>query len=142
MDKPREERDKRANQRDEKTNTGKPKGTWSNLPEIASADKQKDGNRKVEGEVSQDQRNLVEEGELKKKLLLFTGEAVALIYRPHNGFANYAYVRFQMKDGQITGIEELSQAYAGFEVIARMEIKIERKYEEMKRHYPEGFQHV
>lgn len=68
----------------------------------------------------------------------FSGEVFAIVYKPHNGFSNFAIATIAIEKGMVKKID-VSQNYAGFETIARLDIKMHAKLEEMQLKYPAGF---
>lgn len=71
----------------------------------------------------------------------FSGIAHTLVYRPHEGFANYAVATLKISEGIVEEIT-LSDPYAGFEAMAKMELLNEKKLEEMRKNYPPEYRHV
>lgn len=80
--------------------------------------------------------------DIKNECLGFSGEVLAFVYRPHNGFANFAIVNLKLKDGEVEDVVEVTQPHAAFEIRAHMETKQAYKLEKMRQNYPSGFQHV
>lgn len=68
----------------------------------------------------------------------FSGEVFAIVYKPHNGFSNFAIATIAIEKGIVKKID-VSQNYAGFETIARLDIKMHQKLEAMQLNYPAGF---
>jgi len=69
----------------------------------------------------------------------FSGEVHSIVYKPHNGFANFAIATLTIEKGIVKHVE-VSQNYAGFETIARFTQILERTLDQMQRTYPAGFQ--
>lgn len=70
------------------------------------------------------------------------GIVFAYIYRPHNGFANYAMVKLLLRNGKVEEVIDVSQPYYGNEVRAKMEIAMAREFEKMRVNYPGDHRHV
>lgn len=71
----------------------------------------------------------------------FTGTVHTIVYKPHQGFADYAVATMTIEDGLIIGTV-YSDPYAAFEALAKLELANSRLLEKMRRGYPGGFQHV
>lgn len=65
----------------------------------------------------------------------FNGTIYTIVPRPNQGFANFAIADVEIKDGVVQKIT-LSEPYAFFEAIARLEIRNEKMLTEMNRKYP------
>lgn len=65
----------------------------------------------------------------------FTGVAHAMVYKPHEGFANYAVATIVMIDGEIESV-----AYGiprnKLDLFAEVDDKNNKLFEEMRKHYP------
>jgi hypothetical protein len=64
-----------------------------------------------------------------------------LVFKPHEGFADYAVASLAIEKGVVTKIE-LSDPYAGFEAMAKLELANDKLLEKLRRSYPAGYQHV
>lgn len=71
----------------------------------------------------------------------FSGTVHTLVYCPHQGFANYAIATLTIVEGLVEKVE-LSDPYAGFEAMAKMELMNEKLLDKMRGQYPVGFRHV
>lgn len=71
--------------------------------------------------------------------LLFTGQVVGLVNRPHNGFANYSVVTLILNKGHVVKAH-FGQAMAGFEAQAHIKIKNEALLDLARKYYPPGFE--
>jgi len=67
-------------------------------------------------------------------------EVHTLLYRPHNGFANYTIATIKIEEGIVTDIQ-YSDPYNGAEALWRMDVLNGRLLEKLRRNYPTGFQH-
>lgn len=76
-----------------------------------------------------------------EQLYTFTGTTHTIVYRPHEGFANYAIASITMNDGKIIKTE-LSQPYAAFEALVKLETINDKQLEKMRRGYPADYRHV
>lgn len=83
-----------------------------------------------------------EQKRLKSLNMKFTGATFSFVYRPHNGFADFAIVKMHLKEGVVVSVEDVSDPYTAMEARARMEMKQAYEMEKMQRSYPEGYQHV
>jgi hypothetical protein len=72
---------------------------------------------------------------------IFTGLVHTLVYRPHEGFADYAIATLTIENGVVKKVE-LSDPYAAFEARAKLDMKNAYHLEDLRQHYPAGFQHV
>lgn len=71
----------------------------------------------------------------------FSGTVHTLVFRPHEGFADYAVKTLVIRDG-IVEEEAMSDPYAGFEALAKLETMNARLLEAMRVKYPAGYRHV
>lgn len=65
----------------------------------------------------------------------FTGEVFTIVRRPHEGFADYAVATMTIECGLVKSIV-LSDPYAGFEALARLELKNTHLLEFLRKNYP------
>ena len=65
-------------------------------------------------------------------------EVHTLLYRPHNGFANYTIATITIKDGVVDDIK-YSEPYNGTESLIRMDMENGKLLEKMRRNYPAGY---
>lgn len=78
---------------------------------------------------------------LHQTAMRFTGEVHTLLFRPHQGFANFTVATLELNDGKVTGAR-FSDPYAGFEAAAQLTIRNDKLLEWMRSHYPPGFRHA
>lgn len=71
----------------------------------------------------------------------FSGKVHTLVYRPHEGFADFAIATLTISEGIVEKIE-IGDPYAGFEAMAKLELANSYLLEEMRKNYPAGFRHV
>lgn len=100
---------------------------------------------KLNGPINEDspqlrQPSLVDES-YKIAIDALNCEVHTLLYRPHNGFANYTIATITIKDGKVTDIQ-YSEPYNGTESLIRMDMLNGRLLEKMRRNYPAGFTFV
>ena len=65
----------------------------------------------------------------------FSGEVYTIVRRPHEGFADYAVASMVIELGVVKSIT-LSDPYAGFESLARLELKNTHLLEFLRKGYP------
>lgn len=71
----------------------------------------------------------------------FSGEVLTIVPKPHEGFADYSVATLTIEKGVLTKIE-LSDPYAGFEALMKLEIANAKAFEKMRSSYPPEFRHV
>lgn len=90
----------------------------------------------IQGQVDSERRKY------RDKSMRFTGQVMTFIYRPHNGFADFAIVTMKLQDGKVIEVTEVSDPYLAIEAGARMEDKQARALEKMRSSYPGDHRHV
>lgn len=71
----------------------------------------------------------------------FSGTMHTLVYRPHQGFADYAVATVEVEDGKVKSVT-LSDPYCAIEARDRMDYQNRQLLEKLRRNYPAGYQHV
>ncbi len=71
----------------------------------------------------------------------FSGELHTLVYRPHEGFADYAVATVMIEGGKVVSVE-LSDPYCAIEARDKMDYLNRNLLERLRRAYPSGYQHV
>lgn len=71
----------------------------------------------------------------------FSGEVKAVVYKPHEGFANYSLTTLTIKDNKVTQIEH-SQPMAMFEILIKMDRENEKLLERLRKNYPRGYKFI
>lgn len=65
-------------------------------------------------------------------------EVNTMMYRPHEGFANYTIATMTIKNGKVVDIQ-YSDPLNGTESLIRMDVKNGQLLEKLRRAYPAGY---
>lgn len=71
----------------------------------------------------------------------FSGEVKAVVYKPHEGFADFSLTTLNIKDNKIINIKH-SQPMAAFEILVKMDRENEKLLDRMRKNYPKGYKFI